>query len=82
MTIIAILGVCAFFGHKYWDQIYYFLMECLHRLRVCCEKCVDKSKEIVGRMIVRMNVARGRGSFGGGDDDGSMLDGLLMGERD
>ncbi len=31
------------------------------------------------RLIVRMNSARGSG--GGGGDDGSMLDGLLMGGR-
>ncbi len=74
------IGVGIFFGYKYWDEIYYFLMECLHRLRVCCEKCLNKSKQIVTRLIVQMNIARGSG--GGAGDDGSMLDGLLMGERD
>lgn len=69
-----------YFGYKYWDEIYYFLMECLHRLSVCCEQCLGKSKQIVARMIVKMNAARGGG--GGPSDDGSMLDGLLMGERD
>ena len=55
-------------------------MQMLHKLSVCCEQCLNKCKHIVTRMIIRTNVARV--SSGGGEDDGSMLDGLLMGERD
>ena len=55
-------------------------MECLHRSRVCCQASFEKCKELVTRMIIRMNTARGAGR-GGADDDGSMLDGLLMGGR-
>lgn len=62
-------------------------MQCMHQLRVCCEACLirskicceaclSKSKEMITRMIVRMNNARGGGERG--FDDGSMLDGLLM----
>ena len=69
-----------FLARENWDTIYYFLMECLHRLRVCCGKCLEKGKDLVMRLIVRMNNARGGGA-GSGDDDGSMLDGLLMGSR-
>lgn len=79
MFIIAICGVLGFFAFKYWDQIYYFLMECLHHLRVCCAACLTKTKEMCTRMVIRINSARNGGGAGG--DDGSMLDGLLMGSR-
>lgn len=84
--ILAITVVLGFMIYQNWDQIYYYLMEILHRLRVGCEVCYEKIKIMIMKLIVKLNSLRRRsgGSSGGlGDDgDGSMLDGLLMGERE
>lgn len=55
-------------------------MECMHRLSVFCQAFGMKCKELVMRLIVKYNAVRG-GAGSGVNDDGSMLDGLLMGER-
>lgn len=64
-----------YMAREHWDKIVYFAMELMHRLKVCCDKCLTASKRMVMKLIVRMNAARGRGD----DDDASLLDGLLMG---
>mmetsp|Transcript_13480 Transcript_13480/g.17030 ORF Transcript_13480/g.17030 Transcript_13480/m.17030 type:complete len:222 (+) Transcript_13480:116-781(+) len=87
LFICAVLAVLCF---EHWDRIYYFLMQCMRQLRIYCEAgmyklrescglCLSKGKELIMRLIVRMNNTRGGGGAGG--DDGSMLDGLLMGSR-